>query len=916
MYDMEIKAKRMALLNLRKDHPLRKSVSKELRRLISERDGMYDKTKNFKELIEVEDYYSLGRKLEDFFERRGTLKKADASLRKYLLETIKILKYGDPTPESEKITLIRGVKNDRIHGEANGRPFMLPNSINWGRGSWDKRLKKIDSFFRRATEMDGSHGRVPPGADPKNYFDFESIIYHHAASTANSKKSVLISSSATAKSLWGPPFYVLRVSPKRAIFNYKSPFSSEWEVLLPLFVLPNEVVKRYDSYNEVLEDPLVKESPYFKLTKKGNMKEHWKKIEENIRNGRPPLEGISGLDSRYETYNVGPNAEKSLIEKFKAKLKKYGAELEWVSSNDSRLSPNGQARTYVTEDGRIKVLLPKDLAVKKFALMDELTHVIQIHNMSKKFGREAVKALFDAALSGDKAANNLLMEWEIKAKKNILLTLDKNDPNRKYVEEAIKKLDDKIDPFHSARRADGRLDWAKVRSKIANYGAGVAHFTLALFLKELAKAVKSRDRFIIEEFFDGLATTDFYLSYGAFSLGSMGGEMVYTRFLQKYVKPRFVNSVLKSTLVMAAGMALADIAMGEFDGRAYILNLSGMMLSSAAVKAGMSTIKWVIPLEKIASRAPWMAKILKGYKMSKLAKLGGWVFTAAETAVVLYFGDEIGQAMARYLDKREARKKVGEATQSLMEAIKTKDERKIKEALKNFKDQYNGYRNFLYRPLENEEAKLMMRLNALGKEIKGLKDSFNQYMNLYKKNPNKYKSLKDMAEHLRKTKIKALEEKIEDAFTIYDRNRKRLFQEIYKNNLRGTPMVLPTMENLDALAGRGDEEGSMLDRARNWWRKRSLHKAFFNPSENRMETYEDELNLLALALGMTKDKESRRLILDSMEEVRILRETDLQFSKGVLASEKGFSTSSEREKKENIFSEGFLKKIKSMGSSK
>lgn len=884
LLDMEARAKKIALLNMDNKNPLKEGVKKELRKINTELDKMYDKTKDFKKLIEAEDYYSLGRKMEDIVRERGIMKKADADLKRYINDTVEILKHGDPTPESAKVTLVRGVKNDKVWGESTGRPFMLTNRVNHGRTAWDSRLGGgMERYFTEATARSWSNGSHGPDANPKKVFDFESMIYDHASSTNNSKMSMFISSSGTAKTIWGPPFYVLRVSPKRAIFNYKSPFPGEAEVLLPFFVLPNEVHRKYTSFNEAINDPYVKKSPYYKMATEGgsyysgngNITEKWKKINDNIKNGREPLEGIEGLNSRFETYNVGPNAADPMIEKFKAKLTKYGAEIEWVKSNDSRLAKDGQARTYVTADGKVKVLLPKDKPVKKFALIDEFTHVLQINNMAKKYGKETVAEIFKAAATGDPMAKTLLLQWEIKAKENILLTLDKNDADRKLVKESLEKLKREADPLYGARKTNGLLDWKKVKDGLKSGALGIAHFGLSLFLKELAVAVQTNDRFVIEEFFSGLMSVDFYTEYGLFSAGAMGGEFIYTKFLERYIKPKFVNTVLKSTLVMAAGMALPELIHGRFDGKAFAINLSGMFLSSSAVKAGVAGLKWVLPIEKLATQATWMKKLMSAYNASKWAKVGGWFYTAAETAVVLYFGDKISRAITNYLDEKEAKSKVGEATEAFIEAVKTGNKAKIEEAMKNLEEAYGAYRNFLYKPLEEEEQKLMMRLNNMGRELKGLQDAYDRYMKLYESDPAKYASLKRMAENLKSGKIAGIEKDMKDAFAIYERNRDAKMKEIYQSNIRNTPLVGNDMETIDALMGRtGSGVGGILDRGTNWWKARSVRSAFSNPSNNRMESYVDEADVINLAMAMNSNKEVREMLRLRMDELGILAETD------------------------------------------
>ncbi|MDF1661279.1 MAG: HD domain-containing protein, partial [Planctomycetota bacterium] len=197
------------------------------------------------------------------------------------------------------------------------------------------------------------------------------------------------------------------------------------------------------------------------------------------------------------------------------------------------------------------------------------------------------------------------------------------------------------------RRADGTLQWKKVAAdRVLPHAGGVAHFALALFLKEMAVVVKTGDKGRIEEFFEGLATTDFFVTYGLFSAGAHAGNVAYAKYLEKYIKPKFVSGILRTNLVLATGMALPEIYHGTFSGQSFAINLAGLGLSSSAVKAGVSSIKWVARLR--TSRAARLATRFS--RVKRFASIGGWVYTAAETAVVLYFGDEISKAINKYLN--------------------------------------------------------------------------------------------------------------------------------------------------------------------------------------------------------------------------------------------------------------------------
>ena len=190
------------------------------------------------------------------------------------------------------------------------------------------------------------------------------------------------------------------------------------------------------------------------------------------------------------------------------------------------------------------------------------------------------------------------------------------------------------DRLSAFRNADGTLNWRALRGRAAHEGAGLANFGLALFLKELAVVAKTGDRARIEEFFQGLMTTEFYKEYGLFVLGARAGEVAYVRYLERFVKPRFVNGILRTNLVLAAGLALPRIADGTFSGKAFVISLTSLGISSAAVSTGMASIRWVTNLKTVRDTST-LSRL--GLGASRFAKLGGWFYKAAELAVVLVF---------------------------------------------------------------------------------------------------------------------------------------------------------------------------------------------------------------------------------------------------------------------------------------
>jgi hypothetical protein len=398
----------------------------------------------------------------------------------------------------------------------------------------------------------------------------------------------------------------------------------------------------------------------------------------------------STLFSRFEVASVGPTASETDLSRFAEKLGRYGARIERVPASDPRLA-GSQARTIIDSQGRTVVLLPADRPVRRYALIDELTHSIQLDRMRRSLGNAKVVELFRAAEAGDPAATATLLRWEIEAKRMVRLTLAPNHPDRKLLDREIERLRRVLDPYLDARTGPrGALNWETVRAKAREHGNGAASFLLGLFLKDLARLVESGDRATIEAFFDGLATTEFWSHYGLFVVGAEAGTLAYSSFLQRYVKPSFVNTVLKSNVALATGMALPALVHGGMDARTFAVNLASLSLSSATVRAGLAALSWVKPLGTASRWAP-VARALR------LARgVPGWIYAGVETAVVLYFADEITARVTAALDERDARAKVAEAAAAVLAAARAargKDDPALKAALERALDDYVAWRD-------------------------------------------------------------------------------------------------------------------------------------------------------------------------------------------------------------------------------
>ncbi|RMG10587.1 MAG: hypothetical protein D6731_17195 [Planctomycetota bacterium] len=491
-----------------------------------------------------------------------------------------------------------------------------------------------------------------------------------------------------------------------------------------------------------------------------------------------PTASPSELFSRYEAYATGPAASEAERLKFERLAARHGARVEYVPSSDPRLR-GGQGRTLLDADGRALVLLPSDRPLRKFALLDELTHLRQIERMRTELGARAVRELFDRAASGDPAATAKMIAWEIKAKRMVRMTLAAEDPNRAMLDREIERLRRVLDPYLDVRRPDGRIDWERARRAAKNHAAGAASFLLGLFLKDLARVIESGDRAVIEAFFDGLATTEFWSEYGLFVIGAEAGTLAYTRFLQRFVRPAFVSNVLKANVALATGMALPAIVRGRFDGKTYAINLTGLMLSSTAVKAGLAALRWVVPLGRL-SRYRGLSRLLN------LARgVPGWIYSAAELAVVLYFGEEISAALGNWEAEREARGEVAARARGLLDAAaraEHADDPRLRRAIEGVELAFAAWRDRALAPALEATRRLNERVAAAGREATHMGLGVSRFHSL----ASRYPHLTRHVERSLERSDRGVEAAIDEALGRFARERKEALEAAYEKFWRAS----------------------------------------------------------------------------------------------------------------------------------
>ena len=451
-----------------------------------------------------------------------------------------------------------------------------------------------------------------------------------------------------------------------------------------------------------------------------------------------------------------------------------------------------------------------------------------------------------------------------------------------------------VDRLAEHRRADGTLDWKRAgQAGLLREGGALGHFTLALFLKELAVVAHSGDRLRIEEFFDGLLTTDFFQHYGLFALGARGGELLYARYLERHVRSGFVNSLLKNQVVLATGLALPQLVSGELSGRTFLISLGSLGLSSAAVKAGLSSLKWVYDLKQPANASRLAVLARESALVGRVAKAAAWTYTAAELAVVLYVADELTEAYTGWENRRAATSALAEQGLALVAAANGSDGLpELRAALAADEAGWGDYRNFLYEPLHQNEALMTERLEKLAVRAKRVADERSGMLQRLQGLPGvrgraerRFGSGEAYADQLTETKLADLERDAQTALEVYQRERIAALREIYGEGLRPREFlseVNALMWNLSGAApgSATDPLGARSDAFANWGRGRSrdaFERALRGVSSNRLQAYDDQAafyEALARSLRTRGRSDQASLVEAARERALEIRRAD------------------------------------------
>ncbi|MCA8923701.1 MAG: hypothetical protein KDD82_17960 [Planctomycetes bacterium] len=395
------------------------------------------------------------------------------------------------------------------------------------------------------------------------------------------------------------------------------------------------------------------------------------------------------------------------------------------------------------------------------------------------------------------------------------------------------------DPLASFRRANGTVRWPELMaSKTLPEVGGLAHFTLALFLKELATVVETGNRLHMEEFFDALGTSDFYLHYGMFALGARGGQLAYGRFLQRYVRRPFLNELARQNVALAAGLLLPQLFTGEGSAHQFAVSLTALGLSSSAVRTGAQGIKWLRGLKAGEGAAATVAR------SSRWAKLGGFVYTVGETVVVLYAAEKLEGVYWDWQDARAARESMRDAGLAFFRAAGSDPTPEaLTEALATYRAAWNDYRTYLSLPLFKQDALFHRRVEAYGEDAQQLEDALRARLESIGRRPllkarvvADHGSVAAYAEQALADSRAELNGRIERAFEAHFNARTELAAELSEAPRRAA-LYLPQGAALLPAALPGGNPAQL----------RILSRELEALSSSRPQTFEDEARALKLA---------------------------------------------------------------------
>lgn len=404
------------------------------------------------------------------------------------------------------------------------------------------------------------------------------------------------------------------------------------------------------------------------------------------------------------------------------------------------------------------------------------------------------------------------------------------------------------DLFSSFRRADGTVHWARVpREVMVRHAAGTAHFAFALFLKELPPVLASRDPARLEELASTLGSVGFFAEYGLFVVGAAGGEYAFERLaLGRAAKSKFVHGLMKTQVALAAGLLVPQLVRSGLglDGRAYVIDVAALGLSITAVKGAAEALSATLRLKRLRA-------------VSSLARssVAGWIYSAAELAVILTIGEELGQRAHTALAERDARERVRDVVDALTRLPRDASDAQVWAASDAVAEAYDAWRARLYEPVDALNHRLLASASRGGATRVVADDAAR----------SRARELLSMAPGLRRHveagygsvdaylegREAAARAGLEALLDEHGAARAEALRAVYVAGRRGTEYLDDTMETRWVLAGSvagalGDPGRGLVPALTRMNARRRVLDRVASVSENRLEAYDDERTLWRL----------------------------------------------------------------------
>lgn len=398
------------------------------------------------------------------------------------------------------------------------------------------------------------------------------------------------------------------------------------------------------------------------------------------------------------------------------------------------------------------------------------------------------------------------------------------------------------DLLRSYRRADGTVEWSRVpRDVLRHQVAGTAHFAFALFLKELPSTLLSRDPARLEELADMLTSVDFFVHYGLFSAGAVAGDYAFERLaLGRAARSRFMHGLMRTQVALAAGMLLPELVRGGLDGRAYVIDVAALGLSVAAVKTAAEALRPALRLRAFRG----VATVARG-------TVAGWIYTAAELAVILTITEEVSRRVDAALVERDLKARLRDAVDGLLALGDDAPPCEVAERADAVSAAHDAWRAHLYAPVDEAEARLLAEAGRRG-ALRVVRDDAAR--------PTVHERLGDHAAlraHVERRhgsvdgyldgREREARDAMGDVLVELERARAAALRGVYEDGRRGGPALADDATTRWALAGAragaaGDPGGALARLAA----RRDVARRLADPSRNRLEAYEDERALWAV----------------------------------------------------------------------